>query len=268
SMESGGRGGQLQINPALINDYSAALEANLVPATETVVRDAMAAASVSPEIVASATTLGQTLSTNTMTAMNDGLASGDITPETIGAEITNPIIEAFSLAFGPEGTVTLQWTTFATTIGTDLAVMGTNFVNMKNIAVGALGDVTAKVQDWGARSKSAIFGVAGAINTLITAIHGLQDAIGSLSTTNIGLPTVPVSGQMAAGGTALGGHNYLVGERGPELFIPGTTGSIIPNNALAAVGASSAPVVVNIYDANDVDAILFELKRRGIRIVG
>ena len=33
------------------------------------------------------------------------------------------------------------------------------------------------------------------------------------------------------GGTVAGGHSYLVGERGPELFTPGRSGMITPNGA-------------------------------------
>ena len=38
---------------------------------------------------------------------------------------------------------------------------------------------------------------------------------------------------LAKGGTAMGGRSFLVGERGPELFTPGRTGSIAPNSSLA-----------------------------------
>lgn len=38
---------------------------------------------------------------------------------------------------------------------------------------------------------------------------------------------------LAHGGTARRGEAHLVGERGPELFVPGRTGAVIPNNALA-----------------------------------
>jgi len=48
-------------------------------------------------------------------------------------------------------------------------------------------------------------------------------------------------GFMADGGTATGGRSFIVGERGPELFTPGRTGSITPNNAL---GGSN--IVVNV----------------------
>jgi TP901 family phage tail tape measure protein len=36
----------------------------------------------------------------------------------------------------------------------------------------------------------------------------------------------------ATGGPVFGGAPYIVGERGPELFIPGADGSIVPNNAM------------------------------------
>lgn len=41
----------------------------------------------------------------------------------------------------------------------------------------------------------------------------------------------------AAGGTVDRGSLYLVGERGPELFVPGASGSIVPNDAIAGKGA-------------------------------
>jgi tape measure domain-containing protein len=48
-------------------------------------------------------------------------------------------------------------------------------------------------------------------------------------------------GFLADGGTATGGRSFVVGERGPELFTPGRTGSVTPNSAL---GGSN--IVVNV----------------------
>jgi tape measure domain-containing protein len=47
----------------------------------------------------------------------------------------------------------------------------------------------------------------------------------------------------ALGGPVSAGTPYMVGERGPELFMPSRGGSIIPNNAL---GGGSTNVVVNV----------------------
>ena len=48
-------------------------------------------------------------------------------------------------------------------------------------------------------------------------------------------------GAFANGGSVIGGRAALVGERGPELFVPGRSGSIIPNNAM---GGNN--IVVNV----------------------
>jgi hypothetical protein len=37
---------------------------------------------------------------------------------------------------------------------------------------------------------------------------------------------------------------YMVGERGPELFVPGRSGTIVPNNELG--GGDNVNVVVNV----------------------
>ena len=48
-------------------------------------------------------------------------------------------------------------------------------------------------------------------------------------------------GGKASGGTVQGGRSYVVGEKGPELFTPGRTGSIAPNSAMG-----STSIVVNV----------------------
>lgn len=47
-------------------------------------------------------------------------------------------------------------------------------------------------------------------------------------------------GGKASGGPVNFGQAYLVGERGPELFMPGRSGSIMPNNKLGMMGATVA----------------------------
>ena len=62
----------------------------------------------------------------------------------------------------------------------------------------------------------------------------------------------------AAGGPVMAGKPYVVGEQGPELFVPNTMGSIIPNHALNKNGAGSGanPVVNNITNiTNNISAI-------------
>jgi len=51
-------------------------------------------------------------------------------------------------------------------------------------------------------------------------------------------------GKRARGGPVTGGSPYIVGERGPELFVPGAGGTIVPNDKLG--GGGDVNVVVNV----------------------
>ena len=57
-----------------------------------------------------------------------------------------------------------------------------------------------------------------------------------------------IFGKRALGGSVSSGRPYMVGERGPELFVPGAQGNIVPNNAM-----SGANIVVNV-DASGTQA--------------
>ena len=54
-------------------------------------------------------------------------------------------------------------------------------------------------------------------------------------------PLPPLPAPKALGGAVGAGRPYMVGERGPELFVPGAQGNIVPNNAMG-----SANVTVNV----------------------
>jgi phage-related minor tail protein len=57
---------------------------------------------------------------------------------------------------------------------------------------------------------------------------------------------LPVAGARAAGGPVAAGQTYLVGEKGPELFTPSSSGAITPN---AALRAPSVTVNISTPDA-------------------
>ena len=50
-------------------------------------------------------------------------------------------------------------------------------------------------------------------------------------------------GKRANGGSVSSGRPYMVGERGPELFVPGAQGNIVPNHAMGGAGSN---IVVNV----------------------
>lgn len=53
-------------------------------------------------------------------------------------------------------------------------------------------------------------------------------------------------GFLAEGGPARAGSPYIVGEKGPELFVPGTSGTVIPNDRMNQMGGSAGGTTVNI----------------------
>jgi hypothetical protein len=53
----------------------------------------------------------------------------------------------------------------------------------------------------------------------------------------------------ASGGPVTSDRSYIVGERGPELFTPSTSGNITPNNRMAGGGGKTINVVNN-FDVN------------------
>jgi len=70
-----------------------------------------------------------------------------------------------------------------------------------------------------------------------------MDSLGSHSNSTSALPR-GLSGARADGGPVGAGKSYLVGERGPEIFTPGSSGGITANHDIG--GRSSSPVV-NVY---------------------
>ena len=73
-----------------------------------------------------------------------------------------------------------------------------------------------------------------------------------------------MGGAFADGGRPPVGKMSLVGERGPELFVPGSSGTIIPNHALGGGGPAAIP---DVRISGDDLLIVFDRanRRKGYR---
>jgi hypothetical protein len=89
---------------------------------------------------------------------------------------------------------------------------------------------------------------------LFTGLAGQGGAVGSFFGQFVG---------KEKGGPVQGSTPYIVGERGPELFVPKTSGDIVPNSALSTVSAPSNVVNLNItaMDSQNVIQALGKVKR-------
>lgn len=62
----------------------------------------------------------------------------------------------------------------------------------------------------------------------------------------------------AGGGPVSGGQPYVVGEEGPELFTPSSSGTITPNDEMGAVGGQVVIQQLNIMPNSSIDEALME----------
>lgn len=88
--------------------------------------------------------------------------------------------------------------------------------------------------------------VGGALLSGVRALFGAGNGKGGTS--------VPVAGKRAMGGPVSSGQTYLVGERGPELFRPGASGAIIPNNLLGSLAGGKSDITLRVVIDSPVPA--------------
>jgi phage-related minor tail protein len=101
------------------------------------------------------------------------------------------------------------------------------------------------------------------VNPLLSAGLGfLSDTFGMTFQDSVTTGVEP----RAKGGSVTAGNPYLVGEQGMELFVPRSSGTIVPNHALAG---GQPPVNVNFQvDATDANSFDNLIHQRQEMIVG
>ena len=92
-----------------------------------------------------------------------------------------------------------------------------------------------------------ISGIAGGIGNFFTG--GVGSSAGAYSIDEN--PYLNFSGGRANGGNVYAGKSYMVGERGAEMFVPTTNGSIVSNNKM---GGGNTNIVVNVIEAEGTKA--------------
>lgn len=71
----------------------------------------------------------------------------------------------------------------------------------------------------------------------------------------------------AGGGPVFAGTPYVVGESGPELFVPGSSGSIVPNANLAGAGGVSINFTVQAIDSQSFTGALAQHERQLVAVI-
>lgn len=100
-------------------------------------------------------------------------------------------------------------------------------------------------------AMSALSGIGGFFGGLFAGPGDIRGPGGSTS--------VPFGGPRAMGGPVSGGTAYLVGEQGPELFMPGSSGRIIPNGQTSGGTVVHQTINISVGVAQTVRAELASL---------
>ena len=90
-------------------------------------------------------------------------------------------------------------------------------------------------------------------NAVALLLNRLQEAVSQRWQASIGLSAAPVDAvPLAAGGPAMAGAPHWVGERGPELFVPRSSGTVVPNHAL---GGPTYNITINTDGTQDGEKV-------------
>jgi hypothetical protein len=129
---------------------------------------------------------------------------------------------------------------------------------------GAIDAATTGTQSLGEALKGLGADLLATIGKMLM-MYGIAQALGALGG-GAGNPQGILSflargfGYRANGGPVTGGSPYVVGERGPELFVPGTGGSVVSNNDLrsamgSAPGMGGSPVLNMSFETTSIGGV-------------
>ena len=184
---------------------------------------------------------------------NEMLKSGNTEQATRLAELTNQLTLAQVQAQGMESSVLAIGDAFGTAMTSGVASLidGTAtaqevFANFLNTIAEALMKAAAQmIATYVAIGIARMFaGMGGGGGGNAATALGSNPNVAAYSGTGIGdIGIGTFGGFKANGGSVSSGQTYMVGERGPELFVPGRSGTIVANDKM---GGGSTNVVVNV----------------------
>jgi len=166
--------------------------------------------------------------------------------------------------------LTNEWKTLLGTLDTREAFdnLDQSLTDLYDAGVAAFGGNAEEVRKFNAAQKDSIEKIAdlaiamdltfGEQNKLkifvdsgdLIAAAGYLESIKTGYGVDLGFGVGIVAGRRANGGPVANGSTYLVGERGPELFTPSSSGNITPNNAMG--GGNTVTINVNGGDPMQV----------------
>ena len=157
------------------------------------------------------------------------------------------------------------WDLINAGIGGIQTVMNTLSAAWSSIWNGLGSAITYAYNTYIAPAIAVIQGAVNAVKSAWDAVFGGGGGGGSAA--GAGAAAAAAVPHRAAGGPLHAGQTALVGENGPELFTPGSSGTVIPNHALGGGGGDQPITIVVQVAGEDVGKAilpsLLKLKRTG-----
>jgi hypothetical protein len=140
----------------------------------------------------------------------------------------------------------------------------------------AFGNLFSTVTDGGPGAASMMERIAASLETVANAINAISNAYQAAlpalrfiqNPLNLNIPEAgftPRPKARAAGGSVMGGQTYRVGEFGPELFVPGGSGSIRPD---AGNGGGVTIIMNGVIDGESARRSIEKLLQDSARRTG
>ena len=113
--------------------------------------------------------------------------------------------------------------------------------------------------------SSAMKGIISSVIDELIRLYVVQQIVGVVKSAlgSIGLPVPAAIPANAYGGSVRGNKPTLVGERGPELFVPSGNGTIIPNSNMRGGGGGGSPISISVdaRGSNDPAAVRAQVQQ-------
>lgn len=152
-------------------------------------------------------------------------------------------------------------TLFIEPVNAGLQELAQSYANIGNSVASAFKGMLTGATSW----KDGMKGIINSVIDELWRLYVVQQIVGLIGNAlgGIGLPIPNIAGKRANGGHVSGNRPYLVGENGPELMVPGGSGTIIPNRNLGMGGTGGSGMTINVdaRGANDPAAVRAQVQQ-------
>jgi TP901 family phage tail tape measure protein len=142
---------------------------------------------------------------------------------------------------------------FSAILGSAVQWVRDRFVELLN----TVNDVLGKINEFANRVGAGAGGIGGIIQGLASGQFNLGQVLGAVG--------AEFGGARAGGGPVMGGGAYIVGERGPELFTPGSSGYVHSNDSMGGIQIGSIVINANTRAGGEaaMDGALARARAKG-----